>query len=127
MPTGTVKWYDSEKGFGFITSDEGDDVFVHVSTLPAGVPSLKPGTKVEFGVVDGRRGKQALSLTVLSAAPSIVKGSRKPADDVAIIIEDLIKLLDGVSNQLRRGKYPPDAQAQKVAAVLRAVADDLDV
>lgn len=127
MPTGTVKWYDSEKGFGFITSDEGDDVFVHVSTLPSGVAALKPGTKVEFGVVDGRRGKQALSLTVLSAAPSVVKGSRKPADDMAIIIEDLIKLLDGVSNQMRRGKYPQDAAAQKVAAVLRAVADDLDI
>ncbi len=127
MPTGTVKWYDAEKGFGFITSDEGDDVFVHVSTLPAGVAALKPGAKVEFGVVDGRRGKQALSLSVLSAAPSVVKGSRKPADDMAIIIEDLIKLLDGVSNQMRRGKYPQDAAAQKVAAVLRAVADDLDI
>ena len=127
MPTGTVKWYDAEKGFGFITSDEGDDVFVHVSTLPAGVTSLKAGTRLDFGVVDGRRGKQALSVTVLSAAPSVVKGTRKPADDVAIIVEDLIKLLDGVSNQLRRGKYPPDAQAHKVAAVLRAVADDLDI
>ncbi|MBI1351940.1 MAG: cold-shock protein [Actinomycetales bacterium] len=127
MPTGTVKWYDAEKGFGFITSDEGDDVFVHVSTLPAGVTSLKAGTRLDFGVVDGRRGKQALSVTVLSAAPSVVKGTRKPADDVAIIVEDLIKLLDGVSNQLRRGKYPPDAQARKVAAVLRAVADDLDI
>ena len=127
MPTGTVKWYDADKGFGFITSDEGDDVFVHVSTLPTGVAALKAGTKVEFGVVDGRRGKQALSLTVLSAAPSVVKGSRKPADDMAVIVEDVIKLLDGVSNQLRRGKYPPDAAAQKVAAVLRAVANDLDV
>ena len=57
----------------------------------------------------------------------MVKGSRKPADDMAVIIEDVIKLLDGVSNQLRRGKYPQDAAAQKVAAVLRAVADDLDV
>jgi CspA family cold shock protein len=127
VPTGTVKWYDSEKGFGFITSDEGDDVFVHVSTLPAGVAALKPGAKVEFGVVDGRRGKQALSLTVLSAAPSVVKGHRKPADDMAIIIEDVIKLLDGISNQLRRGKYPQDSAAQKAAAVLRAVANDLDV
>ena len=126
MPTGTVKWYDSEKGFGFLASDEGDDVFVHASTLPAGVTTLKPGTKVEFGIVDGKRGKQALSVTVLAAAPSVVKGKRKPADDMAVIVEDLIKLLDGVSNQLRRGKYPPDAAAQKVAAVLRAVADDLD-
>ena len=127
MPTGTVKWYDSEKGFGFITSDEGDDVFVHVSTLPDGVAALKPGTKVDFGVVDGRRGKQALSLTVLSAAPSVVKSSRKPADDMAVLIEDVIKLLDGVSNQLRRGKYPADDHAKKTAAVLRAIADDLDV
>lgn len=127
MPTGTVKWYDTEKGFGFLASDDGDDVFVHASTLPAGVTALKAGTKVEFGVVDGKRGKQALSVTVLAAAPSVVKGKRKPADDMAVIVEDLIKLLDGVSNQLRRGKYPPDAAAQKVAAVLRAVADDLDV
>lgn len=127
MPTGTVKWYDSEKGFGFIASDDGEDVFVHVSTLPAGVTALKPGTKVDFGVVDGRRGKQALSVTVLTPPPSIVKGSRKDAEDLAVIVEDLIKLLDGVGNQLRRGKYPTDAMAQKTAAVLRAVADDLDV
>ena len=127
MPTGTVKWYDAEKGFGFITSDEGEDVFVHVSTLPDGVASLKPGTKLEFGVVDGRRGKQALSVNILSAPQSVVKGSRKPAGDLAGVIEDLIKVLDGVSNQLQHGKYPPDASARKVAAALRAVADDLDV
>ena len=126
MPTGTVKWYDAEKGFGFLSSDEGDDVFVHVSTLPAGVTALKQGTRVEFGIVDGKRGKQALSLKVLAAAPSVVKAGRKPAEDMAVILEDLIKLLDGVSNQLRRGKYPPDANATKVAAVLRRVADDLD-
>lgn len=127
MPTGVVKWYDSEKGFGFVTSDEGEDVFVHASVLPDAVTSLKPGTKIEFGIVDGRRGKQALSVTIVSAPQSVVKGKRKPAEDVAIIIEDLIKLLDNVSNQLRRGKYPQDAMASKTAAVLRAVADDLDV
>ena len=107
-------------------SDDGDDVFVHVSTLPAGVSSLKPGTKVEFGVVDGRRGKQALSVTVVETA-SVTKGSRKDADDMAVILEDLIKLLDGVSGNLRRGKYPNDDMARKAAAVLRAVADDLDI
>ena len=127
MPTGTVKWYDADKGFGFVTSDEGEDVFVHVSTLPAGVPALKPGTKIEFGVVDGRRGKQALSVTVLSAPASVVKGSRKAAGDLAGQIEDLIKVLDSVSGDLQRGKYPPDAKSQKIAAVLRAVANDLDV
>ena len=127
MPTGTVKWYDADKGFGFISSDEGDDVFVHVSTLPEGVAALKPGTKLEFGVVDGRRGKQALSVKILSAPPSVVKGSRKVAGDLAGVIEDLIKLLDGLSNQLQRGKYPPDDMARKTAAVLRAVATDLDI
>lgn len=127
MPSGTVKWYDSEKGFGFITSDDGQDVFVHVSTLPAGVASLRPGSRVEFGIVDGRKGKQALSVKVLAAPASVVRGSRKAAEDLAGVVEDLIKLLDGVSNQLQRGKYPPDEMARKTAAVLRAVADDLDI
>ena len=127
MPTGTVKWYDADQGFGFISADEGEDVFVHVSTLPEGVPALKPGTKLEFGVVDGRRGKQALSVKILSAPASVVKGSRKDAGDLAGVIEDLIKLLDGLSNQLQRGKYPPDDMARKTAAVLRAVATDLDI
>ena len=125
VPTGTVKWYDAEKGFGFISSDEGEDVFVHVSTLPSGVTALKPGTKLDFGIVDGRRGKQALTVTIVSEPASVVKGHRKKADDLAVIMEDLIKLLDGVSNQLRKGKYPADAMAQKTASVLRAVADDL--
>ena len=54
VPTGIVKWYDAEKGFGFISSDEGEDVFVHVSTLPAGVSALKPGTKLDFGTLKTR-------------------------------------------------------------------------
>lgn len=127
VPTGKVKWYDVEKGFGFIQSDDGEDVFVHTTALPAGVTSLKNGARVEFGIADGKRGKQALSVVVLDPIPSIVKGSRKAADNMAILIEDVIKLLDGVSNDLRRGRYPNDAHAQKVAAVLRAIADDLDV
>jgi len=126
VPTGQVKWYDVEKGFGFIASDDAGEVFVHSTAVVSGQP-LKPGQKVEFGVADGKRGLQALSVTVLDAPPSVVKAKRKPAEDVGLLIEDLIKLLDGVSNSLRRGKYPPDAQAAKIAAVLRAVASDLDV
>ena len=128
MATGTVKWFNESKGFGFIApADGGEDVFVHVSTLPAGVTALSPGTKLDFGIVDGRRGKQALTVSILSEPASVVKGNRKKADDLAVIMEDLIKLLDNVGNQLRRGKYPTDAVAQKTAMVLRAVADDLDV
>jgi CspA family cold shock protein len=99
---------------------------VRASALPAGLDTLKAGSKVEFGIADGKRGPQALSLRLLDAPPSVVKAARKPADDMAIILEDLIKLLDGVSNNLRRGRYPDDNHGRKVAAVLRKVADDLD-
>lgn len=126
MPVGKVKWYDTEKGFGFLSRDDGGDVFVHSSALPEGVPALKPGSRVEFGIVDGKRGEQALTVTLLDPLPSVQAGSRKSADDMAVIVEDLIKLLDGVGNGLRRGRYPDKPVAKKVAAVLRAVADDLD-
>ncbi len=127
MPTGKVRWYDVDKGFGFVATDEGEDVFVHASALPAGTTSLKQGARVEFGIVDGKRGKQALTLTILEPTASVVKSARKPAEDMAPIVEDLIKLLDSTSNQLRRGRYPSDDHAQKIAALLRAVANDFDV
>jgi CspA family cold shock protein len=126
VPTGKVKWFDEEKGFGFLARDDGGEVFVHQSALPAGTSVLKPGSRVEFGVAEGKRGEQALSIRVLEPLPSVAKAHRKPADDMAVIVEDLIKLLDGVGNGLRRGRYPSPGDGKKVAAVLRAVADDLE-
>ena len=126
VPTGKVKWYDSEKGFGFLATEDGDEVFVHASSLPAGVEALKPGSKVEFGVADGKRGPQALSIRILDAPASVTKAARKPAEDMAVILEDLIKLLDGTSNTLRRGRYPDDKHSRQIAMMLRKVADDLD-
>ncbi len=125
MPTGKVKWFDAERGFGFLATDEGEEVFLHASALPEGTV-VKPGAKVEFGVVDGRKGKQALSVRVLEAPPSVVAASRKKPEDMTVIVEDLIRLLDGLSNQLRRGRYPERQGAGKIATVLRAVADDLE-
>ena len=127
VPTGKVKWFDAAKGFGFIASDEGGDVFLPSSSLPAGTTTVKGGAKVEFSVVEGRRGAQALQVQLLDAPPSVAARSRRPADDLAVIVEDLIKLLDGIGNGLRRGRYPDKAAGAKVAALLRAVADDLDV
>ncbi len=126
MPTGKVKWYDEERGFGFIAGDDGGEVFLHASALPAGSTSPKPGTRVDYGVADGRRGPSALSVKVLDPAPSVVKAKRKPPSEMATIVEDLITVLDRTGDQLKRGKYPESGAAKRVATLLRAVADDLE-
>ena len=64
--TGTVKWFNAKKGFGFISSDEGNDVFVHFSALNMeGFKVLVEGDKVEFEVIDGEKGPQAANVTKL--------------------------------------------------------------
>lgn len=127
MPTGKVRFYDAEKGFGFLTKDDGGDVYLRSNALPDGVTTLKPGQKVEFGIVEGRRGEQALSLHLLEAPPSLSKAQRKPTDQMTVIIEDLIKTMDSVGNGYRRGRYPDTRTASKLASVLRAVADEMEL
>ncbi|GCD35535.1 MULTISPECIES: cold-shock protein [Streptomyces] len=127
MPTGKVKWFNSEKGFGFLSRDDGGDVFVHSSVLPDGVDALKPGQRVEFGVVAGQRGDQALSVTILDPAPSVAAAQRRKPDELASIVQDLTTLLESVTQQLERGRYPDKAHGSKIAGMLRAVADQLDV
>ncbi|ATP40226.1 cold-shock protein [Solibacillus sp. R5-41] len=64
MKQGTVKWFNSEKGFGFIEVEGENDVFVHFSSIQGdGFKTLDEGQKVEFEVVDGNRGPQAANLT----------------------------------------------------------------
>lgn len=64
MQTGTVKWFNAKKGFGFISSDEGNDVFVHFSALNMdGFKVLDEGDKVKFDVVNGEKGPQAANVS----------------------------------------------------------------
>ena len=62
MPTGKVKWYDADKGFGFLSQEEGEDVYVRSDALAAGVDTLHPRQRVEFDMVSGRRGPQHATL-----------------------------------------------------------------
>ena len=66
METGTVKWFNSEKGYGFIETSDAKDVFVHFSAIQAdGYKSLEEGEEVEFEIVDGDRGPQAANVSKL--------------------------------------------------------------
>ena len=67
MNTGKVKWFNAEKGYGFITTDEGKDVFVHYSSIQAdGFRSLEEGQTLTFDIVEGDRGQQAANVTVVA-------------------------------------------------------------
>jgi CspA family cold shock protein len=126
MPTGRVKWFSLEKGFGFIASDEGEDVYLASSALPEGVATVKPGTKLEFSVIDSRKGPQAMSVHIVEAPVSLAEGTRTNNDDLAAMIEDTIKILDRVGNGLRHGRYPSGPEAERLGRVLRGIAAQLE-
>lgn len=137
MPTGKVKWYDAEKGFGFLSQEDGEDVYVRSSALPAGVEGLKAGQKVEFGVAAGRRGPQALQVKLIDPPPSVTRNRRDSdrervehkhtPDELHGMVEDMITLLEGaVQPELRKGRYPDRKVARRVSEVVKAVAQELD-
>ena len=126
MPTGKVKFYDKDKGFGFVSRDDGGDVFVPKTALPDGVEELTAGSRVEFGVAAGKKGEQALSLTILESLPTLT-GTRRPAEDLQAMVEDMIKLLEvRVQPSLRRGKHPDRDTGKRVATIMRAIATELE-
>lgn len=130
MPTGKVKWFDTEKGFGFLSQTEGPDVYVRAEALPEGVSTLKAGTRVEFGIAQGRRGDQALQVRVLDAPTSVARNQsqakRRRPDEMVPIVEDLIRLLDDVGESYRHERHPDARTARPTAKLLRALADQLE-
>ena len=130
MPTGKVRFYDADKGFGFISEDSGADVFLHANALPAGVTTLKKGVRVEFGIVEGRKGAQALSVKLLDPVQSVAANktaqTRRTPEELTVIIEDVVQLLDGVGNGYRAGRRPDRKLASNVARALRGLADELE-
>ena len=131
MPSGKVKWFDAEKGFGFLSQPDGPDVYVHSDALPEGSSSLKPGTRVEFGIAQGRRGDQALQVKVLDTPASVSRNQsharRKRPEEMTPIVEDLIRLLDGLGEAYRHGRHPDARTAAPTAKLLRALADELEL
>lgn len=131
MPTGRVKWYNAEKGFGFVSRDDGgSDVFLHRDSLPDGAPELKAGQKLEYGIVDTRRGVQAMSVSLVET-PKRVKTEapvkKRSPEELHGLIEDMIKVLeDQVMPSLRRGKHPDRKGTAKIAEVVHAVARELE-
>jgi len=136
VPTGKVKWYDADKGFGFLSQEDGEDVYVRASALPDGVEGLKAGQRVEFGLATGRRGPQALSVKLIDPPPTLSRMRRETAaapehkhspDELHGMVEDMITLLESaVQPELRRGRYPDRKVARRVSEVVRAVAAELD-
>ena len=135
MPTGKVKWYDADKGFGFLSQEDGEDVYVRSSALPEGVEDLKAGQRVEFGLASGRRGPQALSVKLIEAPPTLARTRRETTapehkhtpDELHGMVEDMITLLEGtVQPELRKGRYPDKKVARRVSEVVKAVARELD-
>ena len=79
-------------------------------------------------MVDSRKGAQALALKLLDAPPSVAELRRRPAEELHGLIEDMIKVLEAkVQPDLRRGRYPGQEDAQKVAQLVHAVARELEV
>ena len=125
MPIGKVKWFDADKGFGFVSNPGDEDVYVGRNVLPEGVDELVQGQRIDFDFAAGRRGPQALRVKVLDK-PRRRTPSRKP-DELSSMLSDVMTLLETqVQPVLAQGRYPERKTGRQVAEILRAIAKDLE-
>ncbi|HIW95397.1 MAG TPA: cold shock domain-containing protein [Candidatus Corynebacterium gallistercoris] len=126
MPTGKVKWYDADRGYGFVSNPGNDDVYVGSQVLPEGVTELVKGQRLEYEFFAGRRGPQALTVTVLDEGPRRAQ-HKFNADQLQQMVQDTITLLDSrVLPGLQHGRRPEAKEARQIAEILRTIARELD-
>lgn len=132
MPTGKVKWYDPDRGFGFVSNPDGEDVYVGSQVLPDGVTELHKGQRLEYDFAEARKGPQAMRVTVLDdgPAPSPQKGPRGhrySPDKLHELVQDTVTLLESrVQPSLEAGRRPDRREGRQVAEILRTIARELD-
>lgn len=127
MPIGKVKWFDVERGFGFVSNPGDEDVYVNRQVLPKGVTELHPGQRIDFDFAAGRRGPQALRVKVLDDAPARKPQHKYQPVELASMISDMMTLLENnIQGPLLAGRYPDRKEGRQVAGILRAVAKELD-
>lgn len=126
VPIGKVKWYDAEKGFGFVSNPGDEDVYVGKAVLPDGVEELVAGQRIEFDFAAGRRGPQALRIKVLDT-PRRRQTHRHKPDELSSMLSDVMTVIENqVQPTLSAGRYPDRKTGRQVAEILRAVAKELD-
>ncbi|WP_394284056.1 cold-shock protein [Corynebacterium sp.] len=126
MPIGKVKWYNAEKGFGFVSNPGDEDVYVGKAVLPEGVEELVPGQRIEFDFAAGRRGPQALRIKILDTPRRRAVSRRKP-EELGSMLSDVLTVIEGqIQPALSAGRYPDRKTGRQVAEILRAVAKELD-
>lgn len=128
MPTGKVKWYDVDKGYGFVSNPGDEDVYVGSSVLPEGVEELVKGQRIEYEFVAGRRGPQILTMTVLDNGPRRAQRQHKfSTEELQSMVQDTITLLDSVVlSGLQAGRRPDRKEGHKIAEILRNIAREID-
>ncbi len=126
VPIGKVKWYNAEKGFGFVSNPGDEDVYVGKAVLPEGVEELVPGQRIEFDFAAGRRGPQALRIKILDTPRRRAVSRRKP-EELGSMLSDVLTVIEGqIQPALSAGRYPDRKTGRQVAEILRAVAKELD-
>lgn len=127
MPTGKVKWYDADRGFGFVSNPGNEDVYVGSQVLPDGVTDLVKGQRLEYEIVSGRRGPQALTVTVLDEGPKRAQ-HKYSTEQLQSMVQDTITLMDQrLLPVLESGRRPDRKEARQISEILRTIARELDV